>query len=406
LATIDDIQRVQFVDLDAAQDLALRWLREELKLQASAVSLYPKAVSLNSFNGFATIDGEEVFFKSHVEPDSVITEYYNSQALHDAGYDVVLPLRTVHESGQQVAFYPRITAPVVFDLLREVEVDPTGIRSVEVADAIVAAERAECRKLLGIYKGAAEEATAEQHAVAPVHQLFWHRLTGERFRSFYEGFSLDLPAGGEVRFVDLLSCELVINGVAQPRTLGEILDEAAAILDPAQAAVVAPGHGDAHFGNVFLRDGGFLYFDPAFGGRHSPALDVVKPLFHNVFAQWMYFPEEKAEELRTTVEVSGGRVAIDYEPYIPAVREALLEVKRSELLGPLVSWLQARGGLSHGMRTVHLALACCPLLTMNLTDRSKFPAAVSWAGLAQVVQMGNWDVPQELRLTGGPTALL
>ncbi|MGH3429238.1 MAG: hypothetical protein ACRDQZ_17010, partial [Mycobacteriales bacterium] len=161
------------------------------------------------------------------------------------------------------------------------------------------------------------------------------------------------------------------------------------------------GHGDAHFGNVFLEGiapGGskrFLYFDPAFAGRHSVLLDVVKPLFHNVFAQWMYFPEEKVEEIPIRLERDADGISIEYSDAFPPLRAALLERKWVSLVEPLVSWLEGENALPHGRRPIDLALMCCPLLTMNLTDGHKFPAPMSWLGFALALQMGNGDIEQD-----------
>ncbi len=391
MATIDDIQRLQFSDLAGAEALTLQWLRNELGVDATTVSLKPKAVSLNSFNGFATIDGEELFFKSHVEPDSVIAEYYNAESLHDAGYNIVRPIKTVHESGQQIAFYPKITSPVVFDIMREIET-ATATMS---ADVVVTAERDECVRLRQAYVDGSSSVDAAKNSLAPVHQLFWHRLTGARYKNFYAGSQIVLPDGHDTcDWSMLLDAHVTVNGVEQARTLQQLIDEAKTVLDPAQDEIVAPGHGDAHYGNVFLEDGErFLYFDPAFGGRHSPVLDMVKPLFHNVFAQWMYFPADKATQLSTRVAVGPDRIDIEYGSYVPLVRQMILDIKHRELVQPNLDWA-ADQGVTNATRKFHLALMCCPLLTMNLTDAARFGPEVQWAGIAQALQMGNWDSEQ------------
>ena len=392
---LDEIQRLQHHDLAAAQVRAKVWLKAALGIDASSVTLRPQPTSLNSFNGIAVIDGEEVFFKSHTEPGSIIKEYYNSQVMHDVGYNAVLPLRTEQREGQQIAFYPVIKHPVMFDLMRRAE---RGEASSVTADQLIAAEERECASLLEIYRKSAERSSAADHASAPVHQLFWHRLTGGRYDSFYGDSSIETPGGQPVAMTEILDATWEINGIAQPRTLRELVDEATTVLDPHQAALTVVGHGDAHFGNVFLADGkDFLYFDPAFAGRHSVILDVVKPLFHNVFAQWMYFPEEKAAEVPLQVERSDGRITVSYENAFTPLRKAFLELKRKALIEPLLDWLRAEDALPHGTRTLDLALMCCPLLTMNLTDKKKFPASISWLGLALALQMGNGDAGQEFR---------
>ena len=108
----------------------------------------------------------------------------------------------------------------------------------------------------------------------------------------------------------------MINGVkvdTWKATLGELLEEARVVLQPSREMYTVVGHGDAHFGNVFLEDQRYYkYFDPAFAGRHSPLLDIVKSFFHNVFAMWMYFPDEIGRQLQITVDISGGTIFVEH----------------------------------------------------------------------------------------------
>jgi hypothetical protein len=45
-----------------------------------------------------------------------------------------------------------------------------------------------------------------------------------------------------------------------------------------------------------------------------------------------------------------------------------------------------------------LASMCCPLLTMNLSDTTRFPPNIGWLGLAIALQLGNGDSDQDFRL--------
>lgn len=385
------IQRLQFSEREKAERLLQRWFARHMHLQAERVTLTPKAVSLNSFNGFYRAGGEEYFFKTHVEEQGVLQEYYHAELLHQAGYNIVLPLRTLHEEGRQMVIYPLVRWPVMFDLVRAVE---TGHTQDVTAAMLASAEREECSRLLAIYQSTLAASTAEEHARAPIHQLFWHRLAGERFQSFYAGKRVPLPGGVEVNdipFDDLLAYRWVINGVPQPLTLGELIERARVVLNPARAAMTITGHGDAHFGNVFLENQGkYLYFDPAFAGRHSPLLDVIKPLFHNVFATWMYFPREVARDLRLSLLARDGTIYVEHNYALTAVRRAILQTKIAHLLAPLITALRAQQALPEDWREImNSALLCCPLLTINLLDRERVPPVITWQGLSQAVQVGN-----------------
>jgi hypothetical protein len=291
-----------------------------------------------------------------------------------------------------MVIYPVVRWPVMFDLLRTVETSDAKDTTLEV---LVAAEKRACERLLNIYQTTLEHSTAEEHAQAPIHQLFWHRITGGRLKSFYSGKQVLLPHSLDesISFDELLEYKWSINGVEQQYTLGELIERAKMTLDPAQAAVTVIGHGDAHFGNVFLEDKqDYLYFDPAFAGRHSPLLDVIKPMFHNIFATWMYFPSEVEKELSLAVRLDnrGKRIAIEHTFSWSPIRQAILQTKDRYLLNPLVDWLRSINALpKNWQEIVQSALMCCPLLTINLIDRQRFPAVIGWLGFTLAVLMGN-----------------
>ncbi|QBD77931.1 HAD family hydrolase [Ktedonosporobacter rubrisoli] len=396
LEQIDDlatIQRLQFSERAKAELLLQHWFTQHMGLQTEAITLTPKPVSLNSFNGIYRLGSEEYFFKTHVEEQGVLEEYYHAELLHKAGYNIVRPLHTVHEKGQQMVVYPVVHWPVMFDLMRAVETGDTSQASVAM---LVEAEKRECERLLRIYQATLQASTADEHARAPIHQLFWHRITGGRLHNFYSGKLVALPATGEqqvggIPFDELLGYRWMVNGRALEGSLGELIERAKVVLNPARAALTVIGHGDAHFGNVFLeREQDYLYFDPAFAGRHSPLLDVVKPLFHNVYASWMYFPQEIARDLQVSVALRGSTVSVEHNYVLAPVRQALWETKLTYLFGPLKEFLRAQLALPDDWsELVRLALMCCPLLTVNLLDEKRMPASVSWLGLSQVMEMAN-----------------
>jgi hypothetical protein len=345
-----------------------------------------------------------------------LEEYYNAEHLHQAGYNIVRPLRTIHEGGQQMVIYPVVHWPVIFDLMRAAEM---GNAEEYSCDLLVSAEKHECARLLDIYQASFAQSTAVEHARAPIHQLYWHRLMGGRFTSYYEGKLIQYPQGNytkeeSISFNELLAMRWVINGVLQQKTLGELVERAKVVLDPAQDALTVIGHGDAHFGNVFLENallqGGrpqgsplhskkgdleetkprYLYFDPAFAGRHSPLLDIIKPLFHNVFATWMYFPQIIAQDLQLTVSRCDMTITVDHNYKLTPVRQAILQTKVEYLLRPLIEKLRAREMLpTHWNEIIQLAMMCCPLLTINLLDKDRMPPSISWLGLSLAVQTGN-----------------
>ena len=132
-----------------------------------------------------------------------------------------------------------------------------------------------------------------------------------------------------------------------------------------------------------------LYFDPAFAGRHNPLIDLTKPLFHNVFAMWMYFPHEKRAATTISLNSDGDVWHVDYDYALPDVRMMFFESKVKRVLLPILKHLKSQNQLRDDWRNyLKAALFCCPFLTMNLADSDKFPPEISLLGLAMSIEMG------------------
>src|SRR5690606_32211540 len=153
------------------------FLRENYPFDVAAVELRPLAVSLNSFNGFMVLaDGTRYFFKTHIESDGVIDEYYHAALLADAGYPVLQPVYTASESGRQLLVYEVIDHPSVFDLAWSIEQGESTL-----LPDLTQAQHAADDHLYQLYLGSLGWQDAGEAAAAPIHQLFYHRLTGGRY---------------------------------------------------------------------------------------------------------------------------------------------------------------------------------------------------------------------------------
>ena len=391
--TLQHIQTLQYKDKEGAEALLLPFLRDTFPLDVVAVELRPSAISLNSFNGFLALsDGREYFFKTHTETDTVIEEYYNAEMLAQAGYAVIQPVYKSVETGKQLLIYERLTVPSVFDLAWEIE-----NRRSDQLEQLTKAQNGADDRLFELFCATLEEQSAEDAEKSPIHQLFYHRLTGGRLHRFYGDASKSQMISFPNRLYSMSEIRgkhWVINGQQYATTLNDLIRQAIELLDPKQTGPSIIGHGDAHNGNVFFveedQTASLTYFDPAFAGRHHPLLDLVKPVFHNVFAMWMYFPDEINSRLLIQINDRNGTVEIEHDYTLPAIRQMFLESKFERVLIPTLQLLQQEGQLRGDWRAYFKAgLFCCPFLTMNLTDRAKFPPAISLLGMSMAIEMGS-----------------
>jgi hypothetical protein len=404
---LSDIQKLQFSDKKRAEKAVLPLMPERDGVRASEVQLLPKPESLNSVNGYVTYpDGARYFFKAHTEENEKVSEYYNASLLRDAGYPVVSAKRIAHQPGQQFVLYEILTFATLFDVVKAEEDRSAGIRSAAVsaasgsepAERILDAQIDLDRTVFEIYRKTLRTVSAEEDARAPIHQLFHHRLQDDgRYGLFYKGRSLQLE-NGTISFAELGKLKWTVNGVHCAQTLEELIDVSRDALRPTGGAAVI-GHGDAHNGNVFVDNNErLLFFDPAFAGVHSPLLDMVKPMFHNVFARWMYYPEQVSGEFELSYKIEGDRMIVNHSYQPSALRLAFLASRQHNLLDPTVALLKEKELLLQNWeQVIRSALFCCPFLTVNLfapyvangTLAERYPLAVKLLGLAMAVWLGS-----------------
>jgi hypothetical protein len=395
---LQHIQELQFNDKPQAESLLAGVIAEVFGLDVAKVELRPLAISLNSFNGYVTLqDGRELFFKSHTESDTIIAEYYNAEMLAEAGYPVIQPVFKSNETSKQILIYEIVKDPSVFDVAWGIETGQSDHLPL-LADAQAESDEA----LYQLYADTLTVQSASEAAKSPIHQLFYHRLTGGRLERFYGPLPdanerndkpIQLGENASVPLSAVRQANWIINGQFYEQSLDEIITQAIDLLEPNQEQAAVIGHGDAHNGNVFFQrvDGQYqlIYFDPAFAGRHSPLLDITKPIFHNVFAMWMYFPQEKAQKTRIEFKREGNLWTVNHNYAIHPVRRMFLLSKVDRVLIPTLQLLKSKGLLRDDWRAyLKAALFCCPFLTMNLADSAKFPPSISLLGLTMALEMG------------------
>jgi len=402
LDSLQTIEQMQSSRRELAEHLLRLWFARHMDLPVHHLRLTPGLISLN---GFYQSQGQRHFFQTHVETDGALHTDDQTRELEAAGYTVLRPGQLFRDKTQLMATYPSTHWPLLLDLIHASETGqhlPTGLRE----QTLIRVEEQECAHVLEIYQRTFQAERGPTTHAAPIHRLFWHRVNGARFQTLYAGKTLPLPAGSQpaaLSFADIEHSHWTINGHLQTHSLRELMTQAREILHPDRVRASVVGHANAHAGNVLLErvppDSSastaqapyrYLLLDPAFAGRHAPLLDLIQPLYHNVFATWMYFPAEVARTLNLTIQVRGEQLILEHNYRLTPIRQALLRTRYEKLLIPLVTWLEEQQALQEEWQAfLHLALMCCPLLTVNLCDTTQVPQPLCWLGLAQAVQLGN-----------------
>lgn len=351
-----------------------------LDIPDGALAIRKDSISLNSVNGvFSVATGEKYFFKFHLEESesATVQEYYRAELLARYGYPVEQPLYVSHDVGEQILVYPYVENERLFDVCRRLEQDVAAdiapvVNAQQKLDALCADK---CLETLSI-------ASRDDYAAQSVLQLFYWRLVdvmpdgttvpGGRHHRFYVDQAFRFP-GVTLQYDELKDLTWEINGVRYRTSLQQAFDRSREVLAP-DAIVEYPAciaHGDAHNGNVWLKeDGSLSWFDPAFAGEKIPVLLAeIKPTFHNIFAHpdWLYDPDCADEVLEASAVVDGGLLRVTHNWALTPLRAAFLESKRDMFWIPVLRHLKVRGCLPANWRQyIRLALFCCPTLVMNL----------------------------------------
>jgi len=382
-----------------------RLIAATFDLPVAAVEINRDRYSLNSLNGFVTTsDDRAFFFKFHQEEGEADTvgEYYRAEVLRDAGFPVDLPLHTSGEVGRQILLYRRRSDPRFADLCRAVDMGEAE------AAPLVDAQRTLDHLIGERYLTTLHATDAAQVEAESIHRLFHARLVdpghaqelGGRVRRFYADQVFRFP-GATLHWRDLADRRWRINGVAYRHTLRALFEESRERLQPARlaghGAVVA--HGDAHNANVWAEpaDGAprLVFFDPAFAGRHIPALLAeIKATFHNIFAHplWLYDAPIADRRFAAAMTVTCDIIDVRMDWRLSPLRTAFLESKAALVWRPLLAAQRKRGWLpAEWRRIVRCALFCCPTLVMDLragggADHTPVTSAI---GLAIAIMMGS-----------------
>nr|WP_194300975.1 hypothetical protein [Acetobacter oeni] len=370
-------------DIPQARAVIAALVEEEFGFSVQVVTIGVDGYSLNSVNGF--IDSAQKgtsFFKFHHEEneETVLEEFYRGEILRDAGYPIDMPVYVSRRPGRQILLYRKRDTPKFADVARAVD---AGGASDPLRGVAIAAQEELDTLTSSIYRDSWHAVTDAESAGEPIHQLFYHRLTdangapdkpGGRAARFFRGDRVFNLPGATLSGSDLCGLRWRIDGVDYDRTIAACFHTSLRALAPAHLArsggVVA--HGGAHNANVWFgadaEQAHLCFFDPAFAGRHVPALLAeIKATFHNIFAHadWLYHPDVLAAKPVMRVENQTAIVETGWS--LTPLRRSFLQGKAKRLWRPLLGELHERGALPENWReTIRCGLFCCPTLVLDL----------------------------------------
>ena len=233
------------------------------KQKVEEVKINNDGYSLNSVNGFATVGGQEYFFKFHQEEDEQenVSEYYNAKMLEDAGFPVEKPVKQSTQSGEQILFYDVKKCPRFADICLDYE-----LGKYKDKNALLKAQADLDDTVLEIYKKTLKPPVSKDIInQQSINQLFYWRLVdsnnqwGARAKNFYDqqNFCFDNIIK-PINFEVLKTLTWHINGVEYSGNLQQSFANATKFLNPMELAKqpVVTAHGDAHNANVWFNNNG------------------------------------------------------------------------------------------------------------------------------------------------------
>ncbi|KAI0414122.1 hypothetical protein F5X98DRAFT_390129 [Xylaria grammica] len=214
-----------------------------------------------------------------------------------------------------------------------------------------------------------------------IQRFFHDRLLNDRRMHEYYGQGVTL--GGEtVSLERLFSLRWIINGKPYP-SLREAFDEARVAMAPSSALMlscpIAFGLGDAHGGNVMLKQGNengvtndVLFIDYEVAGLHPVMVDLTKPLYGDGFFETLYqrlMPGKVDLGLKYRLRSDTNTILIDISPQLDSLTQAIMDIKLRYLVKPLCDEVRSLGGdLEDHVPLLGTALFLCATVARDFSN--------------------------------------
>jgi hypothetical protein len=193
--------------------------------------------------------------------------------------------------------------------------------------SIVELEHQKELMLQKLYQSPLKELTHSHYLKLRANSLFYQRLYGKRYHSFYE----DNP---EKNISRVFTKKVIVNGYEYPETIADIFDHIRRKYDsPDKKTIKAHlGHGDAHHGNCLLDVNGKMWLiDAEYSDTIPVYMELSKPYYNDFLGTLIFHYHDmirqffKVSNVKETKEAAF--ITIDKPKTKPALRLAITREK-------------------------------------------------------------------------------
>ncbi len=124
--------------------------------------------------------------------------------------------------------------------------------------------------------------TFKDYMASKTNLLFYDRINGERYKTFYLGSQNDLTS--------CFNKKISVNGYSFPQTIEEVFEQIRKKYNYKNNNLslnAILGHGDAHHGNIIV-NGKIQFIDNEYAGYMPPFMELAKP-YYNDFLGTLFF---------------------------------------------------------------------------------------------------------------------
>lgn len=131
------------------------------------------------------------------------------------------------------------------------------------------------KELRKLHSHKAKRISYQEYINTRANQLFYHRLTGNKYNKFY--------GPGRSNISSLFDRVISVNGNKLPLTINQIISNIKEKYNTTKTKKVLAikGHGDAHHGNIIINDK-IWFIDNEYSDHITPFMELAKPYYNDL----------------------------------------------------------------------------------------------------------------------------